>query len=123
MSSPHIRWFYLSKDWLRRALSPNDPIPVPTFFCLIRLTAKNRTVCAALNGNSSLMKGKFGFGSFGRNSGMAQHKQEYETVQSNNQNNRDTNGGSSYQNTSSGGGGQGGGQETYDIPVGTQRIQ
>ena len=68
------------------------------------------------------MKGKFGFGSFGRNSGMAQHKQEYETVQSNNQNNRDTNGGS-YQNTSSGGGGQGGGQETYDIPVGTQRIQ
>ena len=66
------------------------------------------------------MKGKFGFGSFGRNSGMAQHKQEYETVQANNQNNRDTNGGS-YQNTSSGG--QGGGQETYDIPVGTQGIQ
>ena len=62
------------------------------------------------------MKGKFGFGSFGRNSGMAQHKQEYETV-TNNQNNRDTNGGGgSYQNTS--GGGQGG-QETYDIPVGT----
>ena len=75
---------------------------------------------AALNGNSSLMKGKFGFGSFGRNSGMAQHKQEYETV-TNNQNNRDTNGGGgSYQNTSAGGGQ--GGQETYDIPVGTQCI-
>lgn len=62
------------------------------------------------------MKGKFGFGSFGRNSGMAQHKQEYETVV-NNQNNRDTNGGGgSYQNAPAGGQG---GQETYDIPVGT----
>ena len=63
------------------------------------------------------MKGKFGFGSFGRNSGIAQHKQEYETV--NNQNNRNETNGGSYQNAPGSGGG-GGGQETYDIPVGTQ---
>jgi len=94
------------------------PKPQPLSSPLSSTTSNSMsTAPKALNGNSSLMKGKFGFGSFGRNSGMAQHKQEYETVQSNNQNNRDTNGGS-YQNTSSGGGGQGGGQETYDIPVG-----
>jgi len=93
------------------------PKPQPLSSPLSSTTSNSMsTAPKALNGNSSMsMKGKFGFGSFGRNSGMAQHKQEYETVV-NNQNNRDTNGGGgSYQNAPAGGQG---GQETYDIPVG-----